>query len=218
MAYVYLFGRIAIGLILVVAALSKLLDQPRTAVIVRRYQLLPDPLADAVAHVLGWLELALGACLVLGVLTGWAILAASLLFVAFFAAIATNLARGRRDIGCGCFGGAEEQHLSWLLALRTLSLAAASGALSIPWIAEEAERVPVNRAWVAQIVALGSLAALLLVRSVFRLEVERRRIMDEPSAPAQPTARIDGPRSRATATGPEPRASVEPVIGTVGRS
>jgi uncharacterized membrane protein YphA (DoxX/SURF4 family) len=180
-AYVALFGRIAIGLILVLAAAGKILDQPRTAVIVGRYELLPKRVGDAVAYVLGWLELALGTSLVLGVGTRWAILAATLLFVVFFAAIAINLARGRRDIGCGCFGWEEEQRLSWLLALRTLSLAAASAALAIPWVAAEAEGVPVDVTWAAQVIMLGSLAVLVLFRSVFRLESARRRILDEPA-------------------------------------
>ena len=184
MAYVYLFGRIAIGLILVVAALSKIFDQPRTAVIIRRYQLIPDSLADAVARVLGWLELAVGACLVLGALTRWALPAAALLFVAFLAAITTNLARGRRDIGCGCFGWDEEKNLTWFLALRTLFLAAASAALSIPWLAAEGERISMDAVWVVQMAAFGSVAIVLLARSAVRLQAERRRLVDEPGFPA----------------------------------
>jgi hypothetical protein len=40
----------------------------------------------------------------------------------FTGAIAINLARGRTDIDCGCFGPALRQRLSWWLLLRNAAL------------------------------------------------------------------------------------------------
>ncbi len=78
-----------------------------------------------------WMIPALEALAALGLLlsatrAGAALLMAVLL-ATFSAAIAINLARGRREIDCGCFGPALRQTLSgWLLARNAMLLAAAA--------------------------------------------------------------------------------------------
>ena len=71
---------------------------------VRAYQLLPGDSATTVGHLLPVLELVVGACLVLGLLTRGAAVVSALLFVAFIIGIASVWARGI-TIDCGCFGG-----------------------------------------------------------------------------------------------------------------
>src|SRR6202011_4990388 len=63
-----------------------------------------------------------------------AIAAASLLalLTIFSGAIAINLARGRTNIDCGCFGPALRQELSGWLLLRNIFLAIVAAAVMLP--------------------------------------------------------------------------------------
>jgi hypothetical protein len=84
---------------------------------VESYRLVPE----AMAVVLGWivpaLELAGAIGLVVGATRGAGALLLLALIAAFTGAIALNLARGRRDLDCGCFGPLLHQPLSgWLIA------------------------------------------------------------------------------------------------------
>ena len=84
---------------------------------VESYRLVPE----AMAAVLGWfipvLELAGAIGLVVVATRGAAALLLLSLLAAFTGAIALNLARGRRDLDCGCFGPLLRQPLSgWLVA------------------------------------------------------------------------------------------------------
>src|SRR5712671_5269261 len=76
---------------------------------VTNYRLIPEWLATPFAWTAPVIEsaAALGLIVLLGVFTG---------------AIAINLARGRTDIDCGCFGPALRQRLSWWLLLRNGAL------------------------------------------------------------------------------------------------
>src|SRR5918993_905382 len=103
---------------------------------VAAYRLLPAAAAGAVGRGLPAAELALGALLVAS--GGSPVVAApvALLFAAFAAGIAINLARGNTAIGCGCFAfGIEaarpDERLRWWHAARALGLAAAA-ALAVP--------------------------------------------------------------------------------------
>ncbi|MBS1106628.1 MAG: methylamine utilization MauE [Deltaproteobacteria bacterium] len=106
------------------------------------YALLPERLAGAIAALLASSEaalaIALGAPAALE-LRATALVASAALLALYGAAIAVNLARGRRDIECGCGGPASRQPLSeWLLARNALLLAAAlvcrGGAASRPLV------------------------------------------------------------------------------------
>ena len=106
------------------------------------YALLPERLAGAIAALLASSEaalaIALGAPAALE-LRATALVASAALLALDGAAIAVNLARGRRDIECGCGGPASRQPLSeWLLARNALLLAAAlvcrGGAASRPLV------------------------------------------------------------------------------------
>lgn len=65
---------------------------------------LPEQLVLILAHVVPWMELLTGLCLVLGVCTRGASLVIALLMVAFGAGIASLLFRGQTNVTCPCFG------------------------------------------------------------------------------------------------------------------
>lgn len=106
------------------------------------YALLPERLAGAIAAGLAGCEAALAIALVAPAaleLRATALVASAALLALYSAAIAVNLARGRRDIECGCGGPAARQPLSeWLLARNALLVAAAlvcrGGAASRPLV------------------------------------------------------------------------------------
>lgn len=97
-------ARLVTGGVWIWAAVIKLPDPDQSVLAVRAYQLLPGDTATPVGHLLPVLELVVGACLVLGVLTRAAAVVSGLLFVAFIVGIASVWARGI-TIDCGCFGG-----------------------------------------------------------------------------------------------------------------
>lgn len=120
----------AIGAVLMVAGIPKIGDLERMTRAVRGYRILPDALTPVVATVLPWVEIVLGAALVLGVAPALAGAAAAVVFATFFVALTVNLARGRRELECGCFafgaGREEIAHIGWWHAARAAGLAAAA--------------------------------------------------------------------------------------------
>lgn len=67
------------------------------------YKMLPLTAVEWMAKVLPWIELALGAMLVIGAGVRWAGLLVSALLVVFMVALA-HAALGGLEINCGCFG------------------------------------------------------------------------------------------------------------------
>ena len=97
-------ARLVTGGVWIWAAVLKLPHPDQSVQAVRAYQLLPGGSAATVGHLLPVLEVVVGACLVLGLLTRGAGALSALLFVAFIVAIASVWSRGI-EIDCGCFGG-----------------------------------------------------------------------------------------------------------------
>jgi uncharacterized membrane protein YphA (DoxX/SURF4 family) len=86
------------------AGIIKFSDAAGTVRATRAFKLLPESLVPAFGHLLPVLELVIGACLLLGLLTrGFAVVSAILMAVFIFG-IASAWARGL-EIQCGCFGG-----------------------------------------------------------------------------------------------------------------
>ncbi len=102
--WVGLAARLVSGGVWIWAGLLKLPHPEESVLAVRAYQLLPGDSATTVGHLLPVLEIVVGACLVLGLLTRGAAVVSGLLFVAFIVGIASVWARGI-SIDCGCFGG-----------------------------------------------------------------------------------------------------------------
>ena len=96
--------RLVLGGVWLVAGALKLPDPSENVRVVRAYQLLPENIVPTVGHGLPVLEMLVGGCLVLGLLTRPAAVLSVMLLIAFVVGIASAWARGL-SIECGCFGG-----------------------------------------------------------------------------------------------------------------
>jgi hypothetical protein len=114
--------------LLAAAALHKLRDLHAFRVALGDYRLVPWALTGAVAPALVAAEGTAAALLLSPAARPWGFAAAAALLALYSAAIAVNLARGRRDIDCGCFGPALRTGLSGGLLARNALLLAAAGA------------------------------------------------------------------------------------------
>ena len=98
-----LVARLVVGGVWIWAGAIKLPDPEASVTAVRAYQLLPPELADVVGRVLPMLEVVVGACLVLGLVTRVSAAVSAVLQVAFIVGIISVWSRGI-EISCGCFG------------------------------------------------------------------------------------------------------------------
>lgn len=122
---------------------GKIEHRHELAGVVANYRLLPQRLAAPAA----WLVVALECLTALSLLSGVRLAAGAALAMAllggFALAMAINLARGRREIDCGCFQSGLRQRLSPALVARNLALAAclapllaagAAGGTLLQWV------------------------------------------------------------------------------------
>ena len=107
------------------ALAGKLRHRHELTGVVANYRVLPASLAAAAAWGLLALEALVVASLALGARLAEGAGLAMALLVVFAGAIAVNLARGRREIDCGCFQSGLRQNLSGALIARNLLLATA---------------------------------------------------------------------------------------------
>ena len=151
--------RIFLAAVFARAAYGKLRDPGAFVGAIRGYALLPDSVQVARTAAVGLLTLE--ALVAIGLLfPGWAsaasLLAGALLLL-YSAAIGFNLARGRRDIDCGCAGPGRGAALhEWLLARNGLYVAMAACAAS-PLAARELLWLDAITIGLA-VLALGTLA------------------------------------------------------------
>lgn len=117
--------RFVLATVFAVAAAAKLGDRRAFAAAVAGYRLLPRRWAAPVAAAVPPLELTAAALLVAGVATALVVAGLALLLLVFAAAVAYNLARGRR-ISCGCFGATVERDLTWWTVARNVVLIGAA--------------------------------------------------------------------------------------------
>jgi len=99
-----LAARLLLGVVFLVSGIIKASDPAQTRVAVKGYQLLPDGLAETVAAILPYLEIAVGLILLVGLATRLGALLSALLMLAFLIGVISAAARGL-SIDCGCFGG-----------------------------------------------------------------------------------------------------------------
>ena len=102
--WIGLLARLVTGGVWIVAGALKLPDPAESVRAVRAYDLLPEGIVPTVGHLLPLIEIAVGICLVVGLLTRAMGALSALLFLAFIMGIASAWARGLQ-IDCGCFGG-----------------------------------------------------------------------------------------------------------------
>ncbi len=99
-----LLARAVVGVVWVVAGCLKLPDPTENVRAVRAYRLLPEAVVPTMGHLLPMIEIVVGACLLLGLLTRLMAVISAVLLVSFIVGISWAWARGL-EIECGCFGG-----------------------------------------------------------------------------------------------------------------
>lgn len=118
-------ARIALGFVFALSGVAKAFDRTG-AVRAAAAMGVPARFAGIVGRGLPVAEIAVAALLVAGVTAWWGALAAALLLVAFTAALAANLLRGKRP-PCNCFGQLSDKAISWGTVARNAGLLAAAG-------------------------------------------------------------------------------------------
>ncbi len=118
-----LIARMALAAVFAAAALHAMRDWARFRGAVAEYRIGPGPLAQAAGWALPPAEAAVATALLIPATARAACAAGAALLLLFALGMAVNVARGRREIDCGC-GGADGQTLSWALVARNVVLAA----------------------------------------------------------------------------------------------
>jgi hypothetical protein len=114
------------------AALHKLLDPARFHDAFSAYGVVPRALAW-LSPVVPLLELTVAAALLVRGSRAGAAASGAALLMTYGAAIAVNLARGRRDLACGCGGPNDRRPIAAWMVWRNLGLAVLLGVSVLPW-------------------------------------------------------------------------------------
>ncbi len=102
---------------------------------VANYRILTEPWSGAIAHVVPWVEIAGGVCLMLGLFPKTTLRVMTGLVVLFAIAVGSAWARNS-DISCGCFGTDAKMDYRWKAA----ELAGYLGAFGFLWWVEIRKR------------------------------------------------------------------------------
>lgn len=126
-----LLATAAVSLLMAAAGVAKLRDLTRFSAVLEGYAVLPPALVPLIARLLPALEVAIAIGLIWPVTRNGAAWAAGGLLFIYGAGLGLNLARGRRDLDCGCEGfGRRHPIAAWMLVRNALmiGLAALAGA------------------------------------------------------------------------------------------
>ena len=118
------FLRVLIALVLLAAAIGKLIDLPGFTLVLRGYRFFPVPLLWPVAVVITGAELLLACWLLWGKALRRAAQAATALHLLYAAWSAFMLLRDKPILNCGCFGSFIARPLSWATVAENLVLTA----------------------------------------------------------------------------------------------
>jgi uncharacterized membrane protein YphA (DoxX/SURF4 family) len=121
MALFVLILRIALGLTFVVAGGLKIGHADVFASQIAGFELLPQALVAPLALLLPFVEVLVGAYLIIGLFTRAAAVAAAILLAVFDTAIALAVVRGLHA-SCGCFGPADQTTTSWAEVARDAAI------------------------------------------------------------------------------------------------
>ncbi|HZF16334.1 MAG TPA: MauE/DoxX family redox-associated membrane protein [Steroidobacteraceae bacterium] len=123
----------ALALLFGSAALAKLRDRARFTAVLEAYDVLPAPMARILAVGLPFMELAVAIGLFVTQFRPVAAGTAGALLLIYGAGIAWNLARGRRDIDCGCEGFGQRRPIApWMLVRNAILIGVAAVAGAVP--------------------------------------------------------------------------------------
>lgn len=164
-----------VALLLARAALHKAADPVRFEGVLADYRLAPEAALPILRGAIPLAEATCALALVLPASRSAGGLAASGLLLIYAAAMGINLARGRRDIDCGC-GGAPER-LGWTLVLRNLAFVAAL-APAITGMGAALGVAGTLAAWIPALFALLAFGALeQLLANQARMTGDRRSLL-----------------------------------------
>ena len=150
--------RLALAALFGAAAAHKIRDPAGFAATLRAYRLVPEAVSPTAAALVTAAEILATIALVSPGVDPFGALLALALLSAYSGAIAVNLARGRREIDCGCLGPGRGRGLSpWLLARNAL-VALGAVVLLVP----EAPRAWM---WVDAVSVAGGISMLVLLWS-----------------------------------------------------
>jgi hypothetical protein len=152
---VLLAARVLGTLVFAAAVYGKLRHRAEFIGIVANYRLLPQGLVRTVAWLVIGFEAAVVLSLAFDCILVWGAALAAALLASFAAAMAINLARGRKAIDCGCFRSTLRQPLSVALVARNLFL----GAVILPLVVTVSRNMEVLQ-WLDGLAA-GSVLFLL---------------------------------------------------------
>lgn len=129
-----IIARLVVGGVWIVAGWLKVGDLKMSALTVQAYDVMPNGLAHAIGYALPFVEIAIGAFLVLGLAVRLNAVLSGLLFLVFIVGISQAWVRGLK-IDCGCFGGGGYDadafaKYPWEIA-RDVGLLLLSGALAL---------------------------------------------------------------------------------------
>ena len=85
-----LFLRVPLGLFFLLAGLAKAGDPLGFVELVRSFSILPESLATIYGYLIPYLEIVVGAAVILGLFTRWAALLMSLMLLSFIIAVGVN--------------------------------------------------------------------------------------------------------------------------------
>lgn len=125
-----IIGRVALGVIFLVAAWGKIADPAALAKIIHNYHILPDIFINLAALILPWVEAVLGVCLITGFASRGASLLSTLLLAVFIAAMAYAYLKGY-NTQCGCFTTKADDPISPRTLLRDGSMLVLAGLVMV---------------------------------------------------------------------------------------
>jgi uncharacterized membrane protein YphA (DoxX/SURF4 family) len=184
---------ITLGLVFLSSGIIKVPQRRDFIYVVVAYRVLPARLSIAYRMVLPWIEILLGVMLLLGVRTRVAGVASVALLFSFTFAVVLNVARGRMELNCGCFGPRRRDPISVRTIIRNLILVLlglvastlGSGQMVPEWLLGLLGRPDVAVAVPVQYVAATCLplGGLLVLPLIWQSAVLVRRRRNRPAGP-----------------------------------
>lgn len=111
-----------IAIVFLATGVPKALDNPGFAKAIRAYKLVPVTWSWFIARSISTAELTIGVLLIAGLMVRPAAVGSVVLLGIFVVAISINLARGRRELSCGCGGDKHTSTIGWGLIGRDVLL------------------------------------------------------------------------------------------------
>lgn len=158
--YLIIFG---IAFLLALAGSYKLRGLAQFTEVFAAYRVLPDAWGRRLAWLIPCVELAIAMALLPESSRRWAIMAAMGLLIAYASGMALNLARGRRELDCGCAAIGHRRSIAAWMAWRNLLLALALAIAALPWVSR-----PLNGFDVLTVMG-GFAAAVMLYAAIDQL-------------------------------------------------